>query len=339
MFFYDVRMAIASGKQPLMSFAELTFNLPAAPQLWGAESAEQWRKGSNELSRGMRGLPRVADLMEGLGLVARRGTDEHDDDLSTKAILHGFYGLTAAYRETLKSYMAGPRSVPSVYTSPRRPPSLLTLHEDLYRDVCDFSRHIDGPHGGSALFVFAEFLKLLMFVSVDHLQTLSDTAGQVELGRALRLIEQEWSVKNYSRYALWHAAQVIRHAKNLPLGGLYGTNGVAVYYAGLALWAYGLISGRVATVGTWRPPGTAEMDEPGLVVMDEEETPAVRAFLDDNVGAPAVTLDKGPEEERKHVLDAARGLFLEHYAHEKEAMPPMVSKFVRSLTRVKAGKY
>lgn len=335
----DSQLAVAQGKLPFMSFGELTFKLPAAPQLWHAASIDQWHASLADLRRGGKELPCVADLMEGLGLVSRKNIDEHDDDIATKAILHGFYGLVAAYRETLKSYMPGPRAMPSVYIVPAKPTSLLSHHEDLYRDFCAFTVSMqDIPDDDGSVGLFAEFLKLLMFVSVDHLQTFSNTAGAAELARALRHTEREWESNNHARYALWHAAQVIRQSKQLTRGSLCGLSAAAVYYAALTLWAYNSIIGQVSIIARWRS-GVDPEEHFDLVALDGEETGAVKAFLDNNVGHPAVRLDSGPEEKRTHMLDTAIGLMLDHHPMNDMAMPPLVSGFMQSLNRLKNGKF
>ena len=90
-----------------------------------------------------------------------------------------------------------------------------------------------------------EHLLLNIFVSFEELSLFSGKEGTQEARRAFPLLRQ-WAKSRDSRQAVWHAGQIVREATSFPAGLLRDFYAVALYHAGLTLWAYGLLSKDVA---------------------------------------------------------------------------------------------
>ncbi|KAK1783800.1 hypothetical protein QBC45DRAFT_455966 [Copromyces sp. CBS 386.78] len=110
-----------------------------------------------------------------------------------------------------------------------------------------------------------EMFSLALHVDLNQLQSFAGKAGEEEARRAsAHFLHQDhypgtgregnggaggagggggWVRSTDARYAVWHAGQVFRAARGLPPTGLRGFNAMAVYFASLTLWVYGLLGG------------------------------------------------------------------------------------------------
>ncbi|KAK3388990.1 hypothetical protein B0T20DRAFT_511002 [Sordaria brevicollis] len=102
-----------------------------------------------------------------------------------------------------------------------------------------------------------EMFMLALHVDLNQLQSFAGKAGEEEARRAsAHFLNQEgnepsgigsggggWVRSTEARHAVWHAGQVFRAARALPPTGLMGFNAMAVYFASLTLWVYGLLGG------------------------------------------------------------------------------------------------
>ncbi|KAJ2904877.1 Nicotinate catabolism cluster-specific transcription factor [Zalerion maritima] len=165
LFFHDIQSSISLQKNPLMSYTELCFSLPAARDLWKARNADEWRAiylakkplAAEEVSN----MPRVSDVMHCVSILDEY--EEHVDvELCYTALLHGYWGQIAAYREAVRFYhdpfTLGPGSgragAMSLLMGRRQSTSnvthrlwLKTQHQELYRDLGEFSSAIEGNVG------------------------------------------------------------------------------------------------------------------------------------------------------------------------------------------------
>ncbi|KAK3500725.1 hypothetical protein B0T13DRAFT_228602 [Neurospora crassa] len=108
-----------------------------------------------------------------------------------------------------------------------------------------------------------EMFMVALHVDLNQLQSYAGKAGEEETRRASAyFLHQDpysgtggegngrggtngggWVRSTDARYAVWHAGQVFRAARALPPTGLRGFNAMAVYFASLTLWVYGLLGG------------------------------------------------------------------------------------------------
>ncbi|KAK1596862.1 uncharacterized protein LY79DRAFT_33894 [Colletotrichum navitas] len=343
MFFHDIQTSIGLCKNPLMSYTELNFGLPASRDLWRARSAEQWR--SLYLAKTSaapdRIIPRVSEVMHCTEIL-----DEFeqlvDTELCYMALLHGYWGQISAYREAIKFYADG---ISSKRNATHRL-WLKTQYQELYRDLSDFSTMIlTSKRPTAQLAVMSEVLMMLIHVSPDVLQTFAGKAGEDEARRISSKLEESWMKTPEARHAIWHAGQIFHHARQLPPASLREFNAIAVYFACLTLWAYGLLS--------CPSPGQAEGQEAGngiggksnsaYILMDSEENRETRAFLQFDRGVPGLTLNGNPTDgveslsNPSMVLSIGRDIFRNNFPIVSEPLPPLVESLKRLLQDLSSG--
>ncbi|KAM7213143.1 hypothetical protein V8F06_011473 [Rhypophila decipiens] len=340
-FFHDVQTSISLQKNVLLSFTELSFCLPASRDLWKSPSPQAWR--DNYLAKQYvvpidRAVPRLTDAMHRLDLLDSY-SEVIDLDLCHMAILHGFWGQIAAYREGIKFYchhdsgMDGGMNLGNSQRDSARRHLLRSQHQELYRDLSEFSTVIYTTRKPPAanLAIIAELLMMILHVSLDDLQKFAGKAGEEEARRAAVAFEEDWAHTADARYAVWHAGQVLYNARRLPPTSLKGFYAMAVYFATLTLWMYGLLacsrSGHsfgdhqqhqqqqqhpfhhrgsfMSDHGQVDPSSATPMSlsSPSalsLVVLDSEETRDTRAFLQLNRGVPGLTVTRDIQQQHQH---------------------------------------
>lgn len=332
-----------------MSFTELAFSLPAARDMWKAPSARAWRETwlrKTPLDPSIN-VPRVADLMHRL-----RGADELaeyvDMELCLTAVLYGFWGQISAYRESVKFYQD--RKEHGRESSHRL--WLKTQHQELYRDVVEFATILYSSHSsGAHLTIIAELFMMILHVSLDDLQRFAGKLGEEEARRTSSILEEGWVNSAEARYAVWHAGQVLRNARRLAPTSLRRFNAMAVYFAGLTLWTYGLLS-IAKNAAAHNPVGGGHVDKTsqaeaypkstGFVMVDGEETRETRAFLQLGRGTPALShngdaSEAEPLSNPSNVLMITRNVFRDNFPVRNEPLPPLVESLENLLRDLGSG--
>lgn len=329
-FFHDTQSSIGLCKNPIMSFIELCFTLPASRDLWTARNPEEWRdlylaKGPVPLN-GV--IPQVGQVMHRRAVLET--LEAHIDiELCCITILHGFWGQIAAYREAFKFYSIkateGRETAHHVW--------MKIQHQELYHDLCSFAMEIKTLRTYDASMVFlSELLMMILHVPPDELQRFAGKYGEEEARSAAQCAEEFWAAAPESRYAVWHAGQVFRHARKLAPTSLRGFNAIAVYFASLTLWTYSLVS--------FPQPNQGPTE---YVLLDGEETMETKAFLQVGRGVPAlrVCADYGAEIESLSnpdtLLCIARTVLRDNFPVREEPLPPLVESLGRLLRDLGTG--
>ncbi|KAI8295865.1 Nicotinate catabolism cluster-specific transcription factor [Colletotrichum sp. SAR 10_98] len=293
LFFHDIETSIGFCKNPLMSFTELSFSLPASRDLWRARTAEQWRSIYIAKTNAApdRTIPRVCEVMHCTEILDDL-EQLVDMELCYMALLHGYWGQIGAYREAIKFYTDG--------MSNKRNTThklwLKTQYQELYRDLNDFSTMIlTSKRPTAQLAVMSEVLMMVLHVSPDILQTFAGKAGEDEARRTYSSLEESWVKTSEARHAIWHAGQIFHHARQLPPASLRDFNAIAVYFACLTLWAYGLLSCSASRHGSDPEVGSGNRSG-AYILMDSEENRETRAFLQLDRGVPGLTLNGNPAD-------------------------------------------
>jgi hypothetical protein len=352
-FIHDVQASVSLQKNPLMSFTELAFCLPAARDMWKAPTAKAWRETwlrKTPLDPDTN-VPKVADLMHRLRAADELG-EYVDMELCYTAVLHGFWGQISAYREATKFYQDrdghGRESLSSHQLW------LKTQHRELYRDVVEFAAILYSSRSNVAhLTIVAELFMMILHVSLDDLQRFAGKLGEEEARRVSGVLEQGWAHGSDARHAVWHAGQVLASARRMPPTGLRRFRAMAVYFAGLTLWTYGLLSaaphtGTVLDGGCLLPnqtrKGRESLERPtDLVILDGEETRETRSFLQHGRGAPGLSHNGNPSggAERlsnpSDVLTIARNVFRDNFPVRSEPLPPLVESLENLLRDLGSG--
>jgi hypothetical protein len=215
----------------------------------------------------------------------------------------------------------------------------------LYRELGEFSTLIlTSKSGTPELAVISELLMMIMHVSPGDLQNFAGKSGVEESRRVAALLEGGWATGSEARYAAWHAGQVLHHARRLPPTLLRDFNAIAVYFASLALWVYGLLSYQTsnsyAESGQDQVHAGAGISSP-YVLLDGDENRETKAFLQLGRGVPCLTLtavrdvssgtvgaDVGVAAESLSnpgtVLSIARNLLRGNFPIKTEPLPPLV---------------
>jgi hypothetical protein len=118
-----------------------------------------------------------------------------------------------------------------------------------------------------------EALCMHLHLSLDDLHLFAGVEGYNEAKRIFPAL-REWARTPAAREAVWHAAQILRHAKAMPI--IRDFAAVIVYQAALALWCFGIIS-----------RGEDKRDEQ-VAILTGDETVEVNLFVTLGRGSPAV---------------------------------------------------
>ena len=309
-----------------------------------------------------RDVPRVADIMHRLQAADELG-EYVDVELCYTSVLHGFWGQINAYRDAVKFYRN--RNGHGRQSSHRL--WLKTQHQELYRDLGEFSTVLYSLRSNVAhLTIIAELFMMILHVSLDDLQRFAGKLGEDEARRASATLEESWANGSEARYAVWHAGQVLNSARRLAPTSLRRFSAVAVYFAGLTLWTYGLLS--TATHAASANPNLGDhMGENGgggqnnnsnnknnnqagegfnqadLVMVDGEETRATRTFLNLGRGAPGLSHNGDAADgvaslsDPSMILTIARGVFRDNFPVRNEPLPPLVESLENLLRDLASG--
>lgn len=331
-----MQSSVSLQKNPLISFSELCFSLPASRDLWRAKTPEAWRQAHN-LKTAMPGsLPLMSETIHCVDMLDEL-EEFIDIELCYSAILHGYWGQIWGHREAVRFY------APSKNGGAQRL-WLKSQHQELCSDLSAFSTLIYTsthplPHSTHLTIVLELFL-MILHVSPDELQRFAGKCGEEEARRAALSLEENWASTSESRQAVWHAGQVIAKARGMPPASLRGFNATTVYLASLTLWIYGLLcsslaDGREGLSGGQQPrrAGASRRAPPGrgspdrVVLLDGEETRETRAFLQLGRGAPGLRAPGGsaqPLSDPGGVLPIARSVLRENYPLRSGPLPPLV---------------
>lgn len=224
-----------------MSYAELTLPLPEARELWFAKTAQEWKAHYLERHQGLDDrLPSLVDLLRDVNLLT---TEQHklDFQYAVTIFLHGVWTLIREYRQMNAIYRGSPFSS----TTASNPNILLqSRHEELVKMLEQFQINTaqSWPQVLSAQEnVVLNLLLMNLHVSLEDLQLFSGKEGDEQAKRILPSL-QDWARSDGSRRAIWHAGQILRWAKEFPIGHLKDFYAVAVHHAALALWTWGVVT-------------------------------------------------------------------------------------------------
>ncbi|SPN99822.1 related to transcription factor Pig1p [Cephalotrichum gorgonifer] len=315
-FFHDAQASMLLCRHPLISFTELHFSLPAPRDLWMAVSAEQWRdiylaKPPTDPSR----IPNIAEIIHIPDAISEVG-DPADQELYFTTILYSYRAQISSYWDYVKLHSTAQRTLP--------PPWLQLQHQDLHRHLTALGARIARCLPTSHLCLASELTIMTLHVSLDDLQKFAGKAGEAEAHKVSNALDQHWATTPTARHAVFHAGQVLRLARLLAPSSLRDFTAVAVYYASLTLWIYGLLRAE---------DSSGETEGEVLVLVDGDDSPSTRAFLERG-GIPAVRVSGRAEALGSDgaVLREAKAVLRGNYPAQEEAVPPLVESLGSLLT-------
>ncbi|KAL6235085.1 hypothetical protein BDW75DRAFT_230591 [Aspergillus navahoensis] len=310
LFRLEVQVSMALLTAPLITYAEMCLPLPAPSHLWDASSASQWKEAYNALSVSFSTharTPTLGECVADLDLLepSRRIADIR---LACGAVMHSIWGLVWEFRQLSSLLATGSRYWDNDL--------LMASRHGQLRRILDCFRM---AHGGETP-VQLHLTLMHMYMSLEEVEILatSDDPG----GRAAPTLDQpasvlrEWVGSEQSRHAIWHAGQVVRAIKLLPMQTLRDFMAIALYHASLALWAYGMES----------------VADPALennVWLDGPETEDVHRYIALQRGAVLIA---DPTAVLEMIIDIMR---LNHYQEAITRTPPLVANLVHLLERLR----
>ncbi len=337
--------------QPLISYAELSADLPFSKDLWLAKTAKEWKdvylSRFNELSDR---LPSIRSCVDDTSPIFRY---QHTLDVQMTLILtiSSIWSLIWQYREmktTVKSHAKGSLRNGGLTAN--------ALHQEISHLMQHLNLNATEWDGGMkpAAKLLHEQCLMHLHVSLEEVQLLAGKEGEEEARKAFPILSA-WAESPESRQAIFHAGQVLRAAKQHETSMLRDASAVAVYHASLTFWAYSVLSkslsspdGHQQQLNTRATPGTA--GHHSLVRLDAEDTPELQRFLVLGKGVPSIrSWVEGDELNAKHdvplsdpmsVMTAITSLLWKKNGDDEKSCPPLVvnlSKLMRSLGSAAAG--
>ncbi|KAJ3510080.1 hypothetical protein NM208_g15582 [Fusarium decemcellulare] len=326
LYLHEVQSSIGSWMSPAITYNELDFALPAARDLWKASGSQEWLEAHMAKSPPSSGVPRLSDVRDCASFVSD-SNNWIDAELCCITVLHGLWSQIWTYRDVARYYNGGT----SDRRSPDPPAWIKALYQETYSGLLDISKQAQERGISSPEFsVLSELFMMILHVSLDDLQRLAGKNGDEESRRAMQFLETAWSQLPEARYATWHAGQLLRHAQDCKPTALRGFNAMAVYFAGLTLWAYSVTSSSRVT-----------NDHQGIlddfVLLNGQETRESRAFLELGQGTAALIFPGGlrpqmePLSNHGAALSLVRNIFRRNFPATSEPMPPIVESLCRHL--------
>lgn len=152
----------------------------------------------------------------------------------------------------------------------------------------------------AAATILHEHLLLNIHVSFEELSLFAGKEGGQDARRVLPLL-RKWVDGRDSRQAVWHAGQVLREAMTLPPDALRDFYAIALYHAGLTLWAYGILSNEVNRSSEKRSrsfstsgPGVSLPQTQDVVFLDGIESADTQKFIALNRATPVIRRRSSP---------------------------------------------
>ncbi|KAI1616160.1 hypothetical protein EDD36DRAFT_124919 [Exophiala viscosa] len=371
----DTETSMSLLNRPIISYAELSLELPFTRDMWFAKTAKDWRGVYLSQMSGMQDrLPSLRTCIEDAGPIFKI-ENLIDMQMTLSAIISSIWSLIWQYRE-MKTTFRHNDKVSNARGSGCGGGSLIT--SSLYQEITQAIQHLrlnTAEEWGSVMNPSATLLLELgsmhLHVSLGDIQTLLGKEGE-EAARKVLLRLSTWAESSESRQALYHAGQVIRMARQFPLGALRDAPAVAVYHASLVLWAYAVLS-KVSSFGggggadpfTNRASKTTpdvSSDRAAslggrtssVVLLDGEDTPALQRFLVLGKGIPSIRRSGAddhnqlnnsnldiPLSDPSAVMSTITSILQSKNWDDERGYPPLVSnlsKLMRALGSAAAGK-
>ncbi|KAI0394029.1 hypothetical protein F5Y17DRAFT_429694 [Xylariaceae sp. FL0594] len=319
----DAQTSMTTLSSPTMSYAELTLPLPESKELWFARTAVEWKREYLARCAGQsKRPPCLGDLLRDVDLLAENER-RLDAQYTISIYLYAFWNLIFEWRQLSAVHRSNP------FQNNYQAGSNLILnsrHQELCRTLSNF-RLVTGDRHSSFSAQEALLLNLIfmnLYVSLDDLQLFAGKEGE-EQARRVYPILQQWSESSEARQALWHAGQILRHAKMFPAGHLKQFYAVGVHHASLALWTYGVV-----TRATRNQSSMAMSHD--VVYIDGLDSTEVQRFIGFGRGRPmfrGVRGDGGQAVEAalddpRSCMQVAQEILRSNFNTGHDLLPPMV---------------
>ncbi|RFU32330.1 hypothetical protein B7463_g4023, partial [Scytalidium lignicola] len=358
LFTHDVQASFGLQTPAQISIAELKLSLPASRNLWLARTAIEWRDRYLQEGHISTGIPSFISAMQNTNILYMLSS-QVDVPLCTLALLHSFWSQIYHIQESKRLY---PESKATYRLC------ILTEHGDIYRDLQDFAEKIPSLTNSSIRYsLIAELFMMSMHSSPGDLQRFAGKYGEAEASFASEEFGT-WCISTDARTAIWHAGQVFKLAKRLRPAQLTNFNSIAVYYACLTLWIYGLmmsnhegesqdqVNGRKAQPWGTLSANQVDRQKTGSnialpqIVLNESETTQMHTFKLNGGGIPGLKISNSQNEsnsefvplsDTNRILSLGCELYQQNFPVVDAPLPPLVdnlSALLRGLGSVPSSR-
>lgn len=213
-YLFTSQMSITLQTPPLLSYAEISLELPIARPIWLAPTAEEWRDQFTAHIRDLNGFwPTFGRCIFNIGELVSY-YKEMDINMVLHAILGSYWKLIWDYRQLIT--VAGLSSSCPFFPTDRGPNSStesvsLLSQQGLSALLKNFntalmeqqiSLHMETQ-------VLYEIIHANIYAPFEHFHLLAGMEGEQEVRRAYPLVKR-WFGSKQSRQAIWHAGQLLR---------------------------------------------------------------------------------------------------------------------------------
>ncbi|KAL7271015.1 hypothetical protein RUND412_006252 [Rhizina undulata] len=302
-FILDTVICTTFQVPPLISYAELTLPLPYSDELWESLSAKAWRNTYLAAPPPNR-LPTFIEYFQNFSTHPMSAGINWD--LSLYTVLNGISSLIWEYRQLFAIRTAIP-SVERDGLPGGRVTSDLILTSRMqelsgllgtWRIKASMAIPFSSPSESGTLVaeraITFSLLQISLYASLDTLQIFAGKEGETS-ARNIYPSMQRWRAHDNSRWALWHAGQLIRVFRiNVKTYFLTDFAAVALYHASLVLWAYGLLGlGEKSKNPTPARLSSTAQDADVVQVDCEEDAVSGKNFVALGMGKPGILGEGG----------------------------------------------
>lgn len=324
---------------PSIKHGEMSLDLPASEALWKAKTASAWR--DVYISHGTqkdRGAPAAIACLHAAHEMLN-AQDRIDLSFSVKLVLSMFWKVIWDARQL--------QAATKPYSGQSATTSLTSGHwqhelSQTLRNFCMIVGEAETFTSGANL--LHEYLHLNIYVSFDELSLFAGKEGHREARRVYTSLKQ-WADSRDSRQALWHAGQVVREATMFAPGTLFGFYAIALYHAGLTLWAYGLLTKGVRQVqnqagalGASSSHQGHNVDPTSIIFLDGMESVDMQKFVALSRATPVIrrrdissqNADADPVvylDDPKAVMSTIAAVLRDHFQN-LEILPTLVENLI-----------
>ena len=337
--------------QPLISYAELSTDLPLSKDLWLARTSAEWK--NTYLSMFIETTERLPSIRTCVDDISPMLKHLHyvDIQMTLIVIVSCLWRLIWQYRE-MKSTIES-TTKPGSRTSDL---SAKSLHQEISQAMQHLSLNTTEWDGGmkpAARLLYEQCL-MHLHVSLEEVQLLAGKQGEEEARKVFPILVA-WAESPEARLAIFHAGQVLRAAKEHAGHMLRDASAVAVYHAGLTFWAYSVLSKSTPHLEqhSHRPRSSSMQpyfESDRVVLVDGEDSPVIQRFLVLGKGTPSIRRwVEGEEINAGHnvslsdpvnMMSAITNLLWKKTGDDERKCPPLVmnlSRLMSSLGNAAAG--
>ena len=342
-FLHDSQVALVNMKNPLLSPAQMRFQLPASRDLWLAPNAHAWRyvwqtKLSMRSTQHIE-FPTMAEFFSNNGTLEPIG-DTVDRQLCMLAACHGLGQEVWHFRQHA-------RLLADWQNQGRRDRSLAhqTQQRDLYDDLTAVQAHCELAAASLETVLTLDLLMMTLHVDLEDVLTFSGKSGEDEARKVFPRI-RAWAASAEARTAVRHAGQVFKVARAFEKSRLRDFYAVALYHSALTIWVYGMVTSNAARKsGEQTPRGTPRMSNSHVLLsppshrtlVDAGEEKAVKAFTLLGQGTPGIQdmqLAFVPLTNGKGVMMAAEAILKNNFPQSSNGLPPLVENLANLMSEL-----